>query len=278
MIRIGHYNTLQVWQLTENGARLGNELDDVLLPSRKAPKGTQVGDELTVFVYTDSMDRPIATLDSPKAAAGTFGLMTVVDLSPHGAYLDWGLEKDLLLPFKEQNQQVSLGEEVVVFVTVHEKTNRPVASARLGRWFDYDTRSLRINQQVSLVVYQFNPSGAQVVVDGRYRGIVYHNETYQALAIGQELEGWIKDFREDDRLDISLQRLGHGATIDAKQSILQALKEADDGYLPFHDKSDAQAIKRALSMSKKTFKKAIGGLYKEGLIQFLPEGIRLTKA
>ncbi|MCO4747330.1 MAG: GntR family transcriptional regulator [Proteobacteria bacterium] len=273
MIHIGEYNELEVEQLTPYGALLRGGIDEVLLPTKWVPAGLQVGEVIRVFVYNDSEDEPIATLAEPKATVGQFALLKVVDSAPHGLFLDWGLEKDVFVPPREMHQRLEVGDERVFYLSLHERTNRVIASSRLGRHFDYNIDVLSVKQRVQLLVYGFNEFGAHVVVNGRFRGIVYHNEVFQALRIGMELTGWIKELREDNRLDIVLQRQGRAATLDARETILQEL-EAEGGFLPLHDKSDPKAISKRLGMSKGVFKKAIGGLFREELITLLPTGIQ----
>ncbi len=273
MIRMGKYNELEIQEFVDEGAYLGDDDQQVLLPTKRVPKGAKVGDRIQVFVYRDSEDYPVATTEEPFATVGDFAYLSVVDVTQHGAFLDWGLEKDLFVPFHEQGKGLSFDDQRVFFLRMHEASDRIIASALLGRYFDYDLSSLRVNQGVNVLVYGFNEQGAHVVVNNRYRGMVYHNEVYQQLQVGDQLEGWIKVLREDNRLDISLQRLGHAATLDAKGVILQALDESD-GFLPLHDKSDPKAIVKRLGMSKKVFKKAIGGLYRSKLIKISPLGIQ----
>jgi len=274
-IRIGEYNELEVIERVDFGVYLGTGEERVLLPQKWAPDGLGVGDSISVFIYTDSEDRPIATTDAPHATIGEFAFLEVVDIAPHGAFVDWGLEKDLFIPFAQQKRPLERGQRHVVYVSLHERTGRVIGSTDIGRYFEYDLDALPIGKEVSLLVFDFNDVGAQVVVDGRYRGIVYRNETYEPLELGQKLRGWVKALREDERVDISLRRLGHGATLDAKDVILDALAAAG-GTLPLHDKSSPDDIRAALKMSKKVFKKAIGGLYKARRIVITDVGIEST--
>ena len=168
------------------------------------------------------------------------------------------------------------GDRAVFFVDLHERTNRVIGSTKLGRYFDYEHEHFKPNHRVRVMVYGKNPSGLHLVVDGQYRGMAYHNEVHEELAVGEVRTAWVKEVREDGLLDISLQRLGHGATLDARDVILQALEE-DGGFLPLHDKADPAAIRKRLSMSKGVFKKAIGGLYRDGKIRLEPGGIRLSE-
>ncbi|TNE83929.1 MAG: GntR family transcriptional regulator [Deltaproteobacteria bacterium] len=275
MIRIGRYNTLRVNSLADAGAFLGDGDDEVLLLADEVPEGTEVGARLRVFVYVDTDDIPVATTVKPLATVGQFAFLEVVDTFEHGAFVDWGLDKDLLVPIKEQQEPLEVGDRRVFYIDVHERTNRLIASQRLGRHFDYEPDHFKPNHQVQAMVYGFHDAGVNFVVDGKYRGLAYHNEVYRELAVGEVVTAWVKEVREDGRLDLSLQRLGRGAALDARDVILEAL-EAAGGFLPLHDKSSPDAIRDALAMSKGTFKKAIGALYRERRISLERGGIRLS--
>lgn len=274
MIRIGQHNHLDIDRLVEHGAYLTDGEDEVLLPRKWVPEDAEPGDRLRVFVYTDSDDRPIATLEEPYASVGEFACLRVVDGNAHGSFVDWGLDKDVFVPFKEQHQRLMIDDRKVFYLTLHEATNRVIASNRLGRWFDYDLSRLEVKDEVEVMVYAFNDLGAHVVVDGRYRGIIYHNEVFRQIQIGDKFNGWIKEIREDNRLDVTLQRQGRRGQLDAGEIIMEKL-EAAGGFLPLHDKSDPKLIVRELNMSKGVFKKAIGTLFKANRIDLLRgEGIR----
>jgi predicted RNA-binding protein (virulence factor B family) len=272
MIRIGEYNELRMYKRVDFGVYLGDEDNRILLPRKWVPEGVNVGDSIRVFVYTDSEDRPIATTMVPLATVGEFASMEVVDVTEHGAFVNCGLEKDLFVPIVRQMQPLRKGQRRVVYVSLHERTQRLIGSTDIGRFFDSDIDALDAGQEVPLLVFDFNDVGALVVVAGRYRGIVYHDETFQPLELGQALTGWVKTLREDNRVDISLQRIGHGSTLDAKEVVLRALADAG-GKLPLHDKSSPEEIRTTLKLSKKVFKKAIGGLYKERRILINDAGI-----
>lgn len=274
MIRIGRFQTLRVREIVGSGAFLGEGEDEVLLHADEVPEGLAVGDRLRVFVYPDTDDVPIATLIVPLATVGQFAYLEVVDTFAHGAFVDWGLDKDLLVPIKEQREPLEVGDRRVFYVDLHQATQRPIASQRLGRHFDYEPDHFKPNHQVKGLVYAVEERGVSLIVDGKYRGMAYHGEVFREIAVGDVLTGWVKAVREDGRLDISLQRLGHGAALDARDVIIEALKAAG-GYLPLHDRSAPDAIREHLAMSKSTFKKAIGGLYRDRRILLEPGGIRL---
>jgi predicted RNA-binding protein (virulence factor B family) len=276
MISIGIYNNLQVTRFLSFGAFLSDGEEEVLLPGPQIPDGLAVGDELRVFIYKDSEDRLIATVNHPVAVAGQFVALKVVDLTPHGTFVDWGLERDLLIPFGEQQAPMAMGQWVVVHISVHEESRRLMGSTRLDAFFDFEVGGLSPGQEVELLVYDFNMEGARVVIDGKHRGIVYRDQTYRALAAGDCLPGWVQLVRDDGLVDVSLQRPGVDGVEDARSSILRALAEAE-GLLPLHDKSSPEDIRQCLGMSKKLFKKAIGGLYRDGEIRIDDDGIRPTQ-
>jgi predicted RNA-binding protein (virulence factor B family) len=271
LVEIGRYNTLPVLSIRREGVLLGTEDDHVLLPAREVAEELEVGQILRVFVYTD--EGPVATLIEPLTTVGDFAYLEVVDVTEHCAFLDWGLPKDLFVPFGNQYTKMEVGRSYVVGVRVHRRTNRIVAASVLAGMFDDDVSHLAPGDEVDLLVYGRNERGTQVVVNRRHAGLVYHSETYRTLRPGHALKGWVARVRGDHRLDITLQRPGRGAVDDARTVILHALAAAG-GHLPLHDKSAPDEIRRILHMSKKVFKEAVGGLYKDRLIELGREGIR----
>ena len=272
MIEIGRFNRLPAMQMTKAGLLLGDEDDRILLPNAKIPHGTQPGDILKVFVYTDSQDRPIATTETPKAVVGDFALLEVIDTSRHGAFLDWGLDKDLIVPTREQHTPLRTGDKAVVFVML-DRDERVMATAKLAPHFDKRVRGLQVGKAVSYLVYGHSERGIRCAVDGRYSGLLFRDQTFRKLRIGDEGRAWITEIRPDGRLDLSLQSPGRSASDDARSVLIAAIK-ADGGFLPLTDKSDPQLISQRLQMSKKAFKRAVGGLYKERKIEILEKGIR----
>ena len=274
MIEIGRYNDLEVIEETVSGLRVGDADGDVPLPAAQVPAGTQVGDRLTVFVYTDSDDQPVATLDKPHAVVGEFAFLEVVDTTPFGAFLDWGLPKDLLMPFGRQHRRVRNGDYVVVAVKLHQRTQRVIASSTLAGSFDDEVDHLRFGEEVELMVYGFTDIGVQVVVNGKHAGMIYRDHVYRDVRVGERLQGFILEVRPDHRLDITLRRPGRHGQLDAAETVLFELEHAG-GFLALHDKSSPDEIRRVLGMSKKVFKRAIGGLYKTRKIALEDGGIRL---
>ena len=273
-ISIGQYNTLEVVREADPGLYLGTEAESVLLPWVYVPEGTKVGAQLRVFVYTDSEDRPIATTLTPTAVVGDFAYLEVVAVTKHGAFLNWGLAKDLFAPFNELHSRLEVGDKHVFAVSLDERDGRVKASGELRRYFDYDVEDVEEGDEVDLLVYGKNDVGTLVVVDGRHAGIVYRDETFRTLRMGDELTGYVKLVRPDNKLDIRLQRVGAEAADDGQRIVLDALR-ANGGSLALHDKSSPEAIQRALGLSKKAFKRALGGLYKARRVELLDDGVKL---
>jgi predicted RNA-binding protein (virulence factor B family) len=273
-ISIGQYNTLEVMREADPGLYLGSEEAVVLLPWRYVPKGTSVGEHLRVFVYTDSEDRPIATTLTPTAVVGDFGFLQAVAVGEHGAFLNWGLAKDLFAPFNEQRGHIVVGSQHVFAVSLDKRDGRVKASSELARHFDYDVDEVQEGEEVDLLVYGRNEVGTLVVVNGRHAGIVYNGEVFRPLSVGDELVGYVKFVRPDNKLDIRVQRIGAEAADDGQRIVLEAL-QANEGFLPLHDKSSPEDIRAQLALSKKAFKRALGALYKARRVELRPDGVRL---
>ena len=274
MFEVGQMNRLRVLEVLRRGLLLGEEGDEILLPASVAPENARVGERLDVFVYTDSDDRVVATTERPYAVVGDFALLEVIDVSPHGAFLDWGLGKDLLVPTKEQHQPLRRGDVVVVAVVL-DFEGRVMGTSRLARHFDLDTRRLEPGQAVDALVYGFSDRGVRVVVDGRFSGLIFHDHTDRRLNIGDIAPAFILGIRPDGRIDLSMRAPGRTRNDDAEE-ILRALEHAG-GFLPLHDRSPPGRIRDELNMSKKAFKRALGGLYRRRLIAIEPDGIRRSE-
>ncbi len=273
MLRIGNYNNLKIARITASGALLSSEAGEILLPGRLVPKGAEPGSTLKVFIYVDSEDRLTATTRKPRAVVGDFALLKVKDNVTVGTFLDWGLEKDLLLPFGEQTDQLRRGQDVLVYVYLHS-SDRVAASARLDKFLLPADGSLFEGDLVELLVYAFSDLGAKVVINNTFGGLLFKNELFVTPAIGERLQGYVKKIREDGKIDVTLRSGGAREAASDREAILDALK-AHNGLLPLSDKSTPEAIAGLLRMSKKSFKKGIGGLYKEGLVDITPEDVRL---
>ena len=268
MLYLGDFNELEVLRLTEHGAFLGSDDGDVLLPGRYVPTdpAPRVGDVLRVFVYRDSEDRLVATTQRPLAKVGEFAALRVRDVNAAGAWLDWGLDKDLLLPWRQQRRELQPGDRAVVYVYLDDASDRLVATTKLNRYLDPDAAPLEAGQPVALLVMQETDLGFAVIIEQRWSGILYRNEVFQPVHTGDELPGFIKRVRPDGKVDVALQASGYAdAVADATATLLDALRAAG-GHLPLSDSSDPADIHRLLRMSKKTFKKALGHLYRTGAV------------
>ncbi len=278
MIFIGKKNTLTALRHTSVGMFLGDdEGEDVLLPNKYVADDLKEGDSIEVFVYTDSEDRIVATTLEPALQLGEFGYLQVTATSPFGAFLDWGLEKDLLVPFREQNEPLKVGQWVVVYLRLDRETARLVATCKVNRYLEYDALELAVGQQVRALVYERSDLGFNVILDHRYRGLIYANEIFQPLRIGSVVTGYVKALRDDKTIDVSLQPQGYHQVVDANTAlILKSLRE-NGGFLPLTDASEPTLIYNQLEMSKKNFKRAIGALYRERRIRLQDDGIFLLE-
>ena len=277
MIQLGKKNTLTVLRKVDFGFYLdGAEYDSILLPKRYAPEDLKDGDEIEVFIYLDSEDRIIATTETPLVMVNECGYLMAKDVNEYGAFLDWGLMKDLFVPFREQKMKMVVGRKYWVYVYVDKDTDRIVASAKIDKFLDKYNPPYAEGDEVSIKIHSLCDLGTKVIVDDLYWGVIYENETFENLKIGETRIAFIKKIREDLKLDISLTKTGYRNRIsDIETTIVSAL-EAHNGFLALTDKSSADEIKDTLSMSKKSFKMAIGGLYKMGKITIEDSGIRLV--
>lgn len=252
----------------------GGDKGEILLPTRYVPEGIEVGQDLEVFIYLDSEDRVIATTEKPLAQAGEFAHLRAKSIERVGAFLDWGLMKDLLVPFREQKMKMVSGRKYLVYVYVDEETGRIVASAKIDKFLDNVPPQYTEGQEVDLIIDQQTDLGFSAIVNQLHKGILYHNEVFEYLEQGQRIKGYVKKVREDDKIDLSLYPMGYKKVKGMADTILDILKEAG-GYMAVTDKTEAEAIYDTFGMSKKNFKKAIGGLYKDKKIAIEPNGIRL---
>ncbi|MFT3796079.1 S1 RNA-binding domain-containing protein [Flavobacterium sp.] len=277
MIEIGKYNTLEILRQTKVGLFLGNgnEAEDILLPIKYVPKKFEIGDELTVFVYLDHEERPVATTLKPYIQLNEFALLRVNYTNRVGAFMDWGLEKDILVPFKEQAREMEKGKRYLVYLYLDEKTNRLVASSKTNQFLDNETLTVEKGEEVDLIVSHITELGINVIINGQHKGLLYKDEVYDdSIRTGDKLRGFIKNIRPDHKIDVSLQKQGYENVEPNADKILLELK-ANRGFLRLNDDSHPEDIKAVLQMSKKTFKKAIGALYKERLIEIKDDGIHL---
>jgi uncharacterized protein len=275
MLQIGNYNQLTISRITPAGAYLSTSEGEVLLPAWLVPRGAEPGTTLEVFIYLDSEDQLAATTKKPKAVVGEFALLRVKDNVTVGTFLDWGLGKDLLLPFAEQSSPLRRGEKVLVRLYLHS-SNRIAASTRLEKFLKPADTSLVEGEEVDLLIYAFSDLGAKVIINNRFNGLLFRNELFINPVCGERLRGYVKKIREDGKIDITLRKGGAQEAAADREIVLVALK-AHNGLLPLTDKSSPEEIADLLRLSKKSFKKAVGGLYKEGLILMADGGIRLKE-
>lgn len=276
MIQIGQYNDLKIMREVDFGLYLGDKDEDVLLPTRYVPDNARIGDTLKVFVYTDSEDRPIATTLTPLATVDEHAYLAVKEITRIGAFMDWGLEKDLLVPLNEQRVKMNPGQSHVVRVCFDPVTDRVFGSTRLGALSAPVPEGTHPGQKVDLLIYDISEIGILAVVDNAYSGMLYRNETFEKLNPGDKRTGYILKVREDGKVDLSLKKPGYTSVSASAETILNTLNDSD-GFLPCHDKSSPETIKKHLGMSKKEFKRAIGNLYKNNLIDITETGICLRK-
>lgn len=276
MVEIGKYNTLKIVKDLDFGVYLdGGNDQEILLPARYVPKNVKPGDEVEVFIYHDNEGRIIATTAHPRATVGEFAFMEVKSVGNAGAFLEWGLMKDLLVPFREQKLPMREGKWYLVYVRVDHVTGRIMASARIEKYLNNIPAVYEHNQEVDLLVADETDLGYKVIVNNQHWGMLYHNEVFQRLEKGDHLKGYIKEVREDDKIDVSLTPLGYGKVEGIAGIVLESLK-AQGGYLEVHDKSEPELIYSLFRCSKKAFKQALGTLYKQHLIQLEEKGIRLV--
>ncbi len=275
MITLGEYNLLRIDRIMDQGAYLVDEEgNDVLLPNKYMAENAQVDDEVEVFVYNDSEDRIIATNLTPKFTLNEFAFLQVKDVNRFGAFMDWGLEKDILVPFSEQNQRMEVDRWYIVRLFLDEKTNRLVASNKLNKFLETDFISVEVGEEVEIIVSERSELGYTVIINHAHKGLIFANETFRELNVGETQKAYVKNIREDGKIDVSLQKQGYDSVEPNARRILEMLKEKD-GFLALTDKSQPQDIYSQLQISKKIFKKAIGALYKNKFIRLAEEGIYL---
>ena len=279
MLHIGQHNTLTILRDTKVGLFLGNgnEVDDVLLPNKYVPKVFEIGEEITVFIYLDHEERPVATTLVPYIFLNEFALLRVDYINQIGAFMDWGMEKDILVPFKEQARPMEKGKRYLVYLYLDEKSNRLVASSKTNQFLDNENITVQNGDEVDLIISHITDIGINVIINQIHKGLVYNDEVYDdSIRTGDRMIGYIKNVREDGKIDVSLQKLGYQNIEPNSELILDELR-ASKGFLRLNDNSSPEDIKTVLKMSKKTFKKAIGLLYKEKLIEIKDDGIYLIK-
>lgn len=275
-IRLGEYNHLTVTKQVDFGMYLdGGDEGEILLPSRYVPEGCKPGDELDVFIYLDNEERPVATTLVPKAKVGDFAFLEVAWVNQYGAFLDWGLMKDLFCPFREQKMKMEKGKGYIVHVHTDDESYRIVASAKVERYLDDTFPEYKKGEEVDLLVWQKTELGFKVIINNRHGGLVYHSQVFKDIHTGDRMKGYIDNVREDGKIDVTLQPTGKRQTKEFGETLLQYLKD-NGGACDLGDKSAAEDIYSRFGVSKKTFKKAVGDLYKQRIITISDNGIKLV--
>lgn len=275
MSEIGKFNELTVVKHIDFGFYLdAGELGEVLLPKKYAPKNLAIGDTINVFLYFDSEDRPIATTQTPYAQVGEFAFLKVVANTPFGSFMDWGLLKDLLVPINEQNERLAVGKYYVVYLYIDKQTGRIAATSKVERYLDLVEHTFERNNEVDLLIYRETDLGFKAIINNTHTGVLYFNELLGNMSIGQKLKGYIKKVRSDEKIDLSIQFQGYEKIDSVSQKFLDIIKE-HNGIIKVSDKSDPNLIYEIFGESKKTYKKAIGTLYKKRIIAIDDEQITL---
>ena len=275
MIHIGEYNTLTILRETDPGLFLADEEDnEVLLPNRYVPDEFKIWDKIEVFVYLDNDERLVAVTDKPYIKRGDFALLRCNAVTQMGAFLDWGMVKELFCLFKEQAFKMKKGGWYLVHCYLDEKTDRLVASSKTNRFLDNKELTVEQFEEVDLIVSHPSEIGMNVIVNKKHLGLIYNDNIFQDISVGDRLKGVVKKIRPGNKLDISLGQVGY-RNIEPNAELIMKELEDNSGYLNLSDKSDPEEIKRVLQMSKKSFKKAVGSLYKQKLIEIKPDGIFL---
>lgn len=276
-IELGKHNTLKVVKEVDFGMYLdGGEEGEILLPARYVPEDCQLGDELSVFIYLDNEERLVATTLTPLVEIGQFACLEVAWVNQYGAFLNWGLMKDLFVPFREQKMKMQVGKSYVVYAYLDDESYRIVASAKVDRYLSKEIATYEAGQEVNVLIWQKTDLGFKAIIENKHSGLLYDSEIFQPLRTGMTVKAYVKQVREDGKIDLILQKTGKDKVDDFSTTLLEHIRE-NGGKTPFNDKSPAEEIYDAFGVSKKTFKKAVGDLYKKHLILLQDDGIVLMK-
>ena len=275
-ILLGKYNQLEVVKFVDFGLYLnGGDDGEILLPKRYIPEGTKEGDLLNVFLYLDNEERLVATTQTPLIQVGEFGYLEVSWVNQYGAFLNWGLMKDLFVPFREQKMRMVQGKSYIVYCYQDDESFRLMASAKVDKFLSKDRPPYEAGEQVNILIWQKTELGFKAIVENKYAALLYDSEIFQPLHTGMQLKAFVKQVREDGKIDLILQKAGPRKVDDFAETLLKYIRE-HNGFTSFNDKSDAEEIYQTFGVSKKTFKKAVGELYKMRLIILQPDGISLN--
>lgn len=275
-IELGKFNTLEVVKEVDFGVYLdGGDQGEILLPTRYVPEECAVGDWLRVFLYLDIEERLIATTLTPLVQVGEFACLEVAWVNEYGAFLNWGLMKDLFVPFREQKMKMQVGREYVVYVYIDEESYRIVATAKVDKYLSKETPTYKSGDEVDILIWQKTDLGFKAIIENKFSGLLYDSEIFKSIYTGDKLKAYIKQVRPDGKIDLVLQKAGGARIDDFSATLLQYIKD-NGGATSLHDKSDADDIYEVFGVSKKTFKKAVGDLYKKRLITIEPDGLHLV--
>lgn len=274
-IQLGAFNTLKIVKEVDFGLYLdGGDEGEILLPKRYVPQNWQVGEDLEVFLYLDQDERLVATTEQPLAQVGQFAFLQCSWVNEYGAFLNWGLMKDLFCPFRAQKKRMEIGSSYIVYVSIDEESYRIMASAKVERFLAKDIPPYQAGDEVDILIWQKTELGFKAIIDNRYAGLIYRDQVFKHIQTGDRMKAYIATIRPDGKIDLTLQPTGRKQTLDFADTLLAYLKE-HNGFCELGDKSDTELIKARFEVSKKVYKKAIGDLYKRRLITIEPSGIRL---
>jgi predicted RNA-binding protein (virulence factor B family) len=276
MVKMGEYNLLKVIKVKDMGVFMDNGEEGILMPKRFVPPGTRMGDELKVFLYHDGEGRPIATTQKPLGVLGDIVKLKAVSITPLGAFLDWGLMKDLFIPKSAMISFMQPMGEYLVKIVMDEQTGRVAATEKLERFLSNETLTVKEKEEVDLLVYRQTEIGYEVIINNRHKGMLHNNEIYRPISIGDRFPGFVKNILPENKINVAAGKPGYQRVEDETEKIMRLLSE-NNGYLPYHDKSSPEEIYDFFHISKKTFKMTTGNLYKQKKILFTKTGIQLVQ-
>ncbi|GAA4459475.1 S1-like domain-containing RNA-binding protein [Nemorincola caseinilytica] len=275
MVQVGNYNTLRVIKEVDFGMYLDGGTDEILLPKRYVPKGLKEGDDIDVFIYHDNEGRLIATTDRPVAVVGDIARMEVNEVNTHGAFLKWGIMKDVFIPISLQERKMRPGEKRLVKLFIDERTGRVTATEKIDKHLSNYELTVKENDEVDIVIFQQTDIGYKVIINNKHLGVLHYNELFREPEIGERMRGYIKTIRPGNKIDVSPGVKGYAKVRDEEERMLEMLRN-NGGYLPYNDKSDPDDIYTYFGVSKKSFKMTLGALYKKRLIVFTQTGTKLA--
>lgn len=274
MVQVGKYNTLKVVKKVDFGLYLTEGTEEILLPKRFVPQGVEPGDDITVFIYHDNEGRLTATTQHPFATVDEIAMLEVADTTPQGAFLKWGIMKDVFVPISQQEKRMRPGDRRFVKLYIDEQTGRVAAMEKISKLLSNYDLTVSEGEPVDILVYEKTDIGYKVIINGKHLGLLHNNEVFKAIDLGDKLKGFVKNIRPDNKIDISLGTKGYAKVQEEEERILNLLRN-NNGFLPYNDKSGPEEIYTFFGMSKKTFKMTLGALYKKRLIEFTNDGTKL---